>query len=179
MSSETARADDPLEALQACHRQIEQQLAALERLGRSEGSPRDDELRSTARAVLQFFDGSGALHEQDENHDLFPLLRERAGTKDRAVIAAVIDELEREHASLDALWQWLRQSLAGIAGGERRLDRGEVERFAWLYRRHMENEAAAVLPFAREALDRADRAALGERMAARRKMPLRNTGESG
>lgn len=45
MNSETARAGDPLEALQACHRQIEEQLAALERLGRSEGGARDDDLR--------------------------------------------------------------------------------------------------------------------------------------
>lgn len=169
MSSETARVDDPLEALQACHRQIEEQLAALERLGRSEGSARDDDLRSKAQAVLQFFDGSGALHEQDENHDLFPLLRARAAAKDRAVIAAVIDELEREHASLDALWQRLRQSLSAIVAGEGSLDGEGLERFAWLYRKHMENEAGAVLPFAREALDRADRAALAGRMAERRK----------
>lgn len=169
MNSEIARVDDPLEALQACHRQIEEQLAALERLARSGGGARDDELRSTARAVLQFFDGSGALHEQDENHDLFPLLRERAGAKDRAVIAAVIDELEREHASLDGLWQRLRQSLSAMGAGEGSLDRGGLERFAWLYRKHMENEAGAVLPFAREALDRADRAALAARMAERRK----------
>jgi hypothetical protein len=43
-----------------------------------------------------------------------------------------------------------------------------VTRFAWLYRRHMDREGAAVLPFAREALDAAERASLGERMAARR-----------
>jgi hypothetical protein len=32
----------------------------------------------------------------------------------------------------------------------------------------MDREGAVVLPFAREALDAAERAALGERMAARR-----------
>jgi hemerythrin-like domain-containing protein len=85
------------------------------------------------------------------------------------VIAAVIDELEREHASLDALWQRLRQSLSAMVAGKGSLDRDGLERFAWLYRKHMENEAGAVLPFAREALDRADRAALAARMAERRK----------
>ena len=169
MRYESRLFEEPLQALEECHGQIEERLAMLERLARVESRRWDDEARSAAQDVLDYFDGSGALHAQDEDHDLFPLLRVRAAAHGRAEIAAVIDELEREHASLDALWQRLRQSLAGIAGGERRLDRGEVERFAWLYRRHMENEAAAVLPFAREALDRADRAALAARMAERRK----------
>jgi hypothetical protein len=37
------------------------------------------------------------------------------------------------------------------------------------HRAHIEKETAAVLPFAREALEASERVALGERMAARRK----------
>jgi hypothetical protein len=48
-----------------------------------------------------------------------------------------------------------------------------VARFAWLYRRHMDQEATAVLPFARETLDAGHRAMLGSRMAARRKIAPR------
>jgi hypothetical protein len=51
---------------------------------------------------------------------------------------------------------------------EAQLDQEEVRRFAWLQRRHIDRETAALLPFAREVLDAAERAALGERMAARR-----------
>jgi hypothetical protein len=43
-----------------------------------------------------------------------------------------------------------------------------VDRFAWLYRRHMDREAAVVLPFALKALSEQQQAALGERMAVRR-----------
>lgn len=164
--------DQPLAMLQACHERIEAELAVLERLaGRIGTRGPDGEARSAAERLLHYFDTSGALHHEDEDQDLFPLLRTRAAEHGRAEIAAVIEELEREHASLGAQWQRLRQRLAAIVAGEGRLDADEVTRFAWLYRRHMRQEGGAVLPFAREALDRADCAALGERMAIRRQRP--------
>lgn len=165
--------EEPLAMLQAAHERIEVELASLERLtGRREGKSRNAEARSAAQGILEYFDASGALHHQDEEDDLFPLLRERAAARGRAEIAAVIEELEREHATMNAQWLRLRERLAQIAAGEGSLDADEVARFAWVYRRHMEYESAAVLPFAKEALDRADRAALGERMAARRESRL-------
>lgn len=166
--------DEPLEMLAACHERIEAQLRTLERLGpHLEKNGCDAEARSAAQAVLRYFDTSGKLHHEDEDHDLFPLLRTRAGLAGRPEVAAAIDELEREHQTMDAQWTRLHARLAGIAAGEARLDAEEVARFAWLYRRHMDREATAVLPFARETLDTAQRASLGERMAARRKTALR------
>ena len=121
--------------------------------------------------MLRYFDTAGTLHHQDEDEDLFPLLRRRAAVEGRPEIAAAIEELEREHETMDAQWKRLRERLLAIAEGEARLDREEVARFAWLYRRHMDRESAAVLPFARETLDAAARAELGARMAARRGAP--------
>jgi hemerythrin-like domain-containing protein len=161
--------DEPLEMLAACHERIEEKLAVLERLvPHLETKGCDPEAKSAAQSVLRYFDTSGVYHHQDEDHDLFPLLRVRAAARGRPEIAAAIEELEREHETMDAQWHRLRQRLLAIAEGEPRLDPEEVARFAWLYRRHMDRESAAVLPFAREALEAADRAALGERMAARR-----------
>jgi hemerythrin-like domain-containing protein len=161
--------DEPLEMLSACHERIEEKLALLERLGpHLETKGCDAEARAAAQAVLRYFDTSGVYHHQDEDVDLFPLLRVRAAAQGRAEIAAAIEELEREHETMNSQWERLRQRLLAIAEGEPRLDIEEVTRFAWLYRRHMDRESAAVLPFAREALDSAERAALGERMAARR-----------
>jgi pyridoxamine 5'-phosphate oxidase len=161
--------DEPLEMLAACHERIEAQLATLERLGpHLETHGCDAEARSAAQAVLRYFDTGGTLHHQDEDEDLFPLLRHRAAAQGRAEIAAAIDELEREHETMDSQWERLRQRLLAIVEGEARLDSEEVTRFAWLYRRHMDREGAAVLPFARETLETPERAALGERMAARR-----------
>jgi pyridoxamine 5'-phosphate oxidase len=157
--------DQPLEMLAACHERIEAQLATLERLAPHVAEKRwDAEAKAAAQAVLRYFDTSGRLHHQDEDHDLFPLLRAKAASAGRVEIAAAIDELEREHATMDRQWASLREKLKGTA----KLDGEEVSRFAWLYRRHMDREGAAVLPFAREALAPAERAELGSRMAARR-----------
>jgi len=161
--------DQPLETLAACHGRIEEKLAALERLApHLETRGCDAEARAAAQAILRYFDTSGVHHHQDEDQDLFPLLRARAAAQGRAEIAAAIEELEREHETMDAQWRRLRQRLLAVVEGEPRLAAEDVTRFAWLYRRHMDREGAAVLPFAREALDAAERAALGERMAARR-----------
>lgn len=158
--------DEPLEMLAACHERIEAQLATLERLApHLQAKGWDAEARAAAQAVLLYFDTSGRLHHQDEDHDLFPLLRTKAAAAGRVEIAAAVDELEREHATMERQWRHLREQLQGNA----RLDDEELARFAWLYRRHMDRESAALLPFAREALAPAERAALGERMAARRR----------
>ena len=162
--------DEPLEMLSACHERIEAQLSTLERLvPHLEKKGCDEDARSAARAVLRYFDTSGVMHHQDEDQDLFPLLRARAAAQGRREIAATIDEFEREHETMNAQWTRLRERLKAIVEGEARLAAEEVTRFAWLYRRHMDREGAAVLPYAREILDDAQRAALGERMAARRK----------
>jgi hemerythrin-like domain-containing protein len=92
----------------------------------------------------------------------------RAAAQGRDEIAAAVEELEREHETMEAQWRRLREHLLAIAQGEARFDTEEVARFAWLYRRHLDREAAALMPFAREALDAQERAALGSRMAARR-----------
>ena len=165
--------DEPLEMLAACHQRIEDQLVTLERMVRHlETRGCDADARAAAQAVLRYFDTAGALHHQDEDEDLFPLLRRHAASRERPEVAGALDELEREHASMHAQWMRLRGRLLAITEGEARIDPEEVARFAWLYRRHMERESAAVLPFAREALGEAERAALGERMAERRKIPL-------
>jgi hemerythrin-like domain-containing protein len=166
--------DEPLEMLAACHERIEAQLGTLERLGpHLEKKGCDAEAQTAAQAVLRYFDTSGKFHHEDEDHDLFPLLRARAALAGRPEVAAAIDELEREHETMEGQWARLRARLVAVAAGEARLDTEDVARFAWLYRRHMDREATAVLPFARETLDPAQRALLGERMAARRKIAPR------
>lgn len=158
--------DEPLEMLAACHERIEDKLATLERLRAhlaAKGS--DAQARSAAQGILRYFDTSGVFHHQDEELDLFPLLRGRAAGD----ISGVMDELEREHASMTEQWKRLRDDLIGVTQGGITLDAERVARFASLYRRHIERESTTVLPFAREALTPQERQTLGERMAARRK----------
>lgn len=158
--------DDCLDMLAECHQSIEAQLATLEELCRSPARAPNE-----ARTVIRYFDGEGLQHQRDEDEDLFPLLRALAAERGRADIAAVMDELEREHASMDRQWSRMREKLTAVADGRGgAVDADEVMRFAWLYRRHMQYEAAAILPFAQEALSAEQRGRLAARMAARRGM---------
>jgi pyridoxamine 5'-phosphate oxidase len=165
--------DEPLEMLEACHERIQAQLSTLERLGpHLETKGCDAEAKAAAQAVMRYFDTSGVLHHQDEDQDLFPALQAKAAAAGRSDVRAAMDDLEQEHASMDGQWKRLRERLNAISSGEPRLDVEDVARFAWLYRRHMDREATAVLPFARQALSQDERAALGKRMAARRNIAL-------
>jgi hemerythrin-like domain-containing protein len=161
--------DQPLEMLEACHERIQAQLGTLEHLGpHLERNGCDAEAKSGAHAVLRYFDTAGAFHHQDEDQDLFPVLRVKATALERQDVAAAIEELQQEHEAMDAQWKLLRERLQAVAAGEPRIAAEDIARFVWLYRRHMDREATAVLPFARHALDASERATLGKRMAARR-----------
>lgn len=163
--------DEPLEMLAACHQRIEAQLCTLEKLVEHvAGKGGDAAAREAAAQVMRYFDTAGEDHHRDEDEDMFPVLRERAAQRNRPEVSAVINGLEEDHATMSAQWLRLRARLDALAAGEARLDAEDVAPFAWLYRRHIEKEAALVLPFAREALSETDRAALGARMAARRKI---------
>jgi hemerythrin-like domain-containing protein len=163
--------DRPLDVLETCHRRIETHLALLERMVAHLATHGGDaEAREAARFVIRFFDTSGEQHHRDEDEDLFPRLRERAAELDRPEIGAVIDELGRDHDTMRLQWSRLRERLDALAhGGEVALTAEDILGFCWLYRRHLEKETAAILPFAKEALDALERGALGERMAARRR----------
>ena len=162
--------DEPLEMLAACHDKIEAQLATLERLVPHVAAHGCDAAAcEAAQAVMRYFDTAGEAHQRDEDEDLFPLVRAAAACNGRKEIAATLYELEREHVNMDQLYSQVRAQLAAIVAGEAALlDAGLVMRFAWIHRRHMRLEADLILPYAREVLGPSQRAALGERMAARR-----------
>jgi hemerythrin-like domain-containing protein len=163
--------DEPLELLEAAHGRIEMQLAMLERLVTHVAQHGCDlAARESARFIMRYFDTAGVQHHRDENEDLFPLLRRKAAELERPEVSAVINELERDHETMDLQWSRLRARLDALSrSADALLAPADVAGFAWLNRRHMEKEAALVLPFAKEALDAEERTALGRRMAARRK----------
>ena len=164
--------DEPIEMLAACHERIEAQLCTLEKLiDHVPAKGADTAAREAATQVMRYFDTAGANHHRDEDEDVFPLLRRLAADRDRPEVSAVINGLEEDHATMTAQWSRLREQLDAIAAGrDARLDPEDVGRFAWLYRRHMEKESALVLPFARETVGETERAVLGSRMAARRRI---------
>ena len=168
--------DEPLEMLAACHERIEAQLATLEKLVEHVAARgADAPAREAATQVMRYFDTAGVAHHRDEDEDVFPVLRRLAAERDRPEVSAIINGLEQDHATMEVQWSRVRARLDAIAkGGEAgrsaSLSAEEVAPFAWLYRRHMEKESALVLPFAREAIGETERAELGCRMAARRRI---------
>jgi len=167
--------DEPLAMIEACHDRIEAQLCTLEGLVPYVAAHGPDEAaRNAAQAVMRYFDTAGEAHNQDEDEDLFPLLRAAAARDGRHEIGATLYELEREHENMDRLYSEVRARLDAIARGEAvhpALDADLVTRFAWIYRRHMQLESDLLLPYARQAIESSQRAMLGKRMADRRRGP--------
>jgi len=160
--------DDPLALLAACHGRI---LARCETLGRLvaelKGKGPNPEALAAAANVVAYFSTAGRHHHQDEEQDLFPLLR---GDPE---LAGVLDDLAKDHLALDALWLQLEPWLANP---ERIRDLDQfarfVEEFCSRQFRHVEIENRVVLSRARELLPPEILSVIGSRMAARRGLSL-------
>lgn len=154
--------------LMACHRRIEQRLAAMERAAAALDANRTEALAALA-AALRFLDTSGALHTEDEEESVFPRLRARMEPGERTFLAG----LEHDHAEAGMIHRRLRE-LAAKAAERPEHDaelRGAVEQLAALYRRHIESEDATLTEYARALLTPQERLAIAEEMRGRRKPP--------
>ena len=159
--------DQPIEMWLACHQRVERFAALLGRLAEHLGTQgADEDAQVTATSIRRYFNEAAPRHHEDEEVDLFPLLRER-GTD--AATLAVLERIEAEHLAMAALWRELDAVLARISVGERAaLDATLVSRFAAAYDAHIEAEETVVLPALKRALLPADWTAVGRAMAERR-----------
>jgi hemerythrin-like domain-containing protein len=165
--------DQPLELWLACHDRVRRMTGLLERLREHIGDMgADDAARVTATTIRRYFDEAAPRHHEDEEVDLFPLLRrllpgkapERLQEVERALA-----RLEADHVSLGKVWQQVRPALAAIERGEPvQLDAAVVRTFADGYRGHCELEDTVVADALRLCLADADLDALGQAMAERR-----------
>lgn len=163
--------DDPLEMLLGCHRRIERQLETLRRLRAHVASKGvDAEASAAAQSLLRYFLQAAISHDEDEEHDLFPLLEKRIDEpEERARFDAFRSALLDDHRKLDDAWHRLRRPLEGIAEGlTRNLPQSDVKDFADAYAHHILVEERALQEYFKRWLGDADRAALGRSMAARR-----------
>lgn len=165
--------DQPLQLWLACHDRVRRMASLLERLVEHLAeNGADDAAQVTASAVLRYFDEAAPRHHEDEEIDLFPLLRRvlpsRAPADAESVLSA-LDRLESDHATLGALWQQLRLQLKAIeAGNAAGLDPASVERFASGYRQHCEIEDSLIAGALEKCVADIDLDALGQAMAERR-----------
>lgn len=165
--------DQPLELWLACHDRVRRMTGLLERLREHVAHiGADDAARVTATTIRRYFVEAAPRHHQDEEVDLFPLLRRRLPEKApgrAAQVNATIERLEADHVALGKVWDRLLPVLEAIERGEAAaLNADDVRVFADGYRGHCEVEDTVVADALRLCLADADLDALGQAMAERR-----------
>jgi hypothetical protein len=156
--------DDPLGLLGACHDRIRRHCEILIRLGqRLVRDGPDGEVREAAAAVHRYFSLAAAAHHEDEERDLFPVLRADPE------LAGLLDTLGEEHRTQEGAWARLAP---GLADPDTIDDPAAWVRAAEAFARdnllHVETENRLLLPRAAEMLDAQQLRTLGEAMARRR-----------
>lgn len=156
--------DDPLEYIAAEHFRARAVCSALSRLAEAGKAFRDE-----ADRVIAYLDCDFPLHHEDEEADLFPLLRQRAAADDLGITLARLGSDHRKSEALAAdivtvLAQGTRNATLHLAGRTRDLMRA----FSASQRRHLALENGVVLAIARIRLTRADLTGMSRRMKARR-----------
>jgi len=158
--------DTPLDMLHACHERIMDQCATLQKLLQhlpTNGC--DTQAQQAAQAVLRYFDTAGQFHHQDEEVDLFPLLR----AANNADADELIKRLLADHQAMDALWLRLRTQLQDIAEGQSAtLEKNLVADFSLAYGRHVMLENTQLLPLSAKLLNEQQLHEIGKKMADRR-----------
>jgi hemerythrin-like domain-containing protein len=165
--------DQPLELWLACHDRVRRMTGLLERLREHMANMgADDAARVTATTIRRYFDEAAPRHHEDEEVDLFPLLRRLLPDKAPERLHEVeqaLGRLEADHVNLGRGWMQLRPALEAIERGEpAQLDADAVRTFADGYRGHCEVEDTIVADALRLCLGGADLDALGQAMAERR-----------
>jgi iron-sulfur cluster repair protein YtfE (RIC family) len=161
---------DPLGVMHALHLRLQQRSALLVRLAehvRHHGS--DEDARATAGHVMRCFDEDCPIHHDDEEQDLFPLLRAATPPIEEARLEILIAALLAQHQDMRAAYDAVRPQLAAVSDGRLgAIDPELVDRLHTLCFEHVELEELELMPFAREHLDAPAVERLGRAMAARR-----------
>ncbi len=135
--------------------------------------------RNLAVEVIAFLCHDLGLHVQDEEEDLYPLMRQRCPPEDE--IERVFTALTAEHAGGRKLAERMVAGLEAVLRDGVPLAaqpglREAVLEFARSERRHLALENSVVLPLARRRLQAKDLEAMAARMRARRTAPAARDG---
>jgi len=156
--------DEPLALLRACHKNIIAHCDMLDDLlAYINENGIDDEVRKSARGIERYFSTSAVLHHRDEEDDLFPRLNRQS-----IKIAELIQELKKEHARLDQLWETIAPELKRLPDSFSNDFMEAARDFCMLSRQHVNRENMEFLPLAAGSLSQLDLGDIGESMAKRR-----------
>ena len=162
--------DQPIEMWLACHERVQRFTALIGRLAEHLGTHgADEDAQVTATSIRRYFNEAAPRHHEDEEVDMFPRLRERLDIEHDRTVLDVLDQVEADHLEMDGLWKRLDAMLAEIAGGKAiTLDQSLNDRFATMYRHHIDAEERVLLPALKRVMRKGDWQAVGRAMAERR-----------
>jgi hemerythrin-like domain-containing protein len=172
--------DAPVEMWLACHERVKRFAALIIRLeSHVDRVGADDEAQRSAASIRRYFNEAAPRHHEDEEVDLFPLLRERSGAAEQPALDA-LERIEAEHLAMAEVWRRIDVTLARISAGEpARLDPEVIAQFASGYDQHIDIEERVVLPALRRRLSAADWSSVGRSMAERRGLEWSDAPETG
>jgi pyridoxamine 5'-phosphate oxidase len=162
--------DQPVEMWLACHERVQRFAALLARLIEHLGKHgADNDAQVTATSIRRYFNEAAPRHHEDEEVDMFPRLRERLHAQADKAVLDVLEQVEADHLEMAGVWAALDADLAQVARGNAvQLSQAAVDRFATMYRHHIDAEERVLLPALKRALSARDWQQIGRAMAERR-----------
>jgi len=166
--------DQPIDLLMDCHRRVERFLQVfLDVATSSADGSLSPPLREALATALEYFKRAAPRHTQDEEHSLFPRLRESTDPR-AAEVLAKMDRLEADHQRVAGSHQQLETLghdwlAAGHIPPDQQQQFAEISRsLIAAYREHIRCEDEEVFPLAREILSLDALQQIGQEMRQRR-----------
>lgn len=157
--------ENPINDFSGCHKGMLAEFAKLKALPQQlQQADTAEAARNTAEALRRFFINVVKPHHDDEEFELFHVVRESLKKHPESAMLAVgyIGMLVEEHRHLEKSWARIDKTLKQIANGKpTELDLDKLTQFAADYIAHAEFEETYFLPLADKLLSQGDKAKLG------------------
>jgi hemerythrin-like domain-containing protein len=164
----------PLELLSDCHRRIENFLRLLSLVAeQAKGDALTVQQRDALETALRYFREAAPKHTADEEHSLFPRMRDAANPIVREALVKIASleadhtHVARDHELIEQLGgRWLSQNWPSAREAARMLE--TIQRLEVIYEKHIAMEDTEIFPLAGQVLDELALGAVGREMAERR-----------
>lgn len=157
--------DDPLMDFSNCHVGIAKNFQRLRKLAATEiERPVQADVKDAAKRLLAFFQDVVLEHHSEEEQELFAEVTDsaRRGGSDAARALAMIDQLVKEHRSLEAQWQAIEADIKLLSKGKpASLDKDAAAKLATDYLAHADFEEQEFLPLSAKILGERGLSSLG------------------
>jgi hemerythrin-like domain-containing protein len=177
IGAKTHNFTDPTGLLSDCHRRVEMFLGVLGAVAEVIDRPATDETSRALESALHYFGQAAPKHTADEEQSLFPRLRQMHDPEIESAFSK-LEQLEEEHRWAAPLHgdverlgaQYL--STGSLSRSEVEVFRKAVASLAAMYKQHIGVEDELIFPLASRLLSDADKSAIADEMASRRRVRL-------